>query len=169
MFQPGDMIIYGQIGVCRITDISVPDFSDDAARLYYTLEPLQQKGTVFVPTDSPVFMRPVMSREEAEAIIDLIPTVRSECCSSSNLQQLNQFYGEKLRSHRCEDLIAVISSIYAKKQERNGRNRHIGAVDEAYLKRAEALFHGELAYVLGIPESEVSAYISARIRKKKDQ
>lgn len=167
MFQQGDMIVYGQLGVCRVADVSVPDFSDDKSRLYYTLEPLQQRGTVFVPTDSPVFMRPVMSREEAEAIIDLIPTIRTETCSSSNLQQLTQFYSDKLRSHRCEDLISVIASIYAKKQQRSDSNRRIGSVDESYLKRAEALFHGELAYALDMPESDIPGYISARLREKK--
>ena len=167
MFLQGDVIVYGQLGVCRVTEVSVPDFSDDRSRLYYTLAPLQQQGTVFVPTDSPVFMRPVMTREEADTIIDLIPTIRAENYNSANLQQLTHFYSEKLRSHRCEDLISVIASIYAKKQQREGSSRRIGSVDETYLKRAESLFHGELAYALGIPESEVAGYISARIRKKK--
>jgi len=131
MFHKDDMIVYGQLGICRVVAIDVPNFSEDSSRLYYTLDPLQQQGTVFVPVDSPVFMRPVMTREEAESIIDLIPSIRAETDTISNLQQRTQFYGEKLRSHRCEDLIALIASIYAKKQERSRSNRNIGSIDEA--------------------------------------
>ena len=166
MFQTGDMVVYGQLGLCRVVAVGVPSFSPDRSRLYYTLDPVRQQGTVFVPTDSPVFLRPAMTKAEAEAIIDMIPSIRADVCSNANMQQLTQFYSNKLSSHRCEDLICLIASIYTKKQQRSKVNRRIGSVDESYLKRAESLFHGEFAYALGIPEESVSDYISARIRKQ---
>lgn len=168
MFQTDDCIFYGQLGVCRVVDVRVPDFcSGEEKRLYYVLEPLYQRGTVFIPVDSDVFMRPILSREEADRLIDLIPSIQAEAYNNSNLQELTQHYADKLQSHDCADLIELTMSIYAKKRDRGQSNRKIGAVDEAYMKRAEALLYGEFAVALGIPDQEVPAYIAARVRQLK--
>lgn len=170
MFQAGDLVVYGQIGVCRVRDVRVPDFCEAGEqRLYYELEPQQQSGTVFIPVDTEVFMRPILTREEAERLIGLIPSIQAKACNSSNLQELTQQYSAQLRSHSCADLVALIMSIYAKKQDRRQNNRKIGAVDEAYMKRAEALLHSELALALGIEEAAVPAYIAGQVRRQKQQ
>ena len=68
------MIVYGNEGVCRVEEIGTPKISGvDKHREYYTLAPIYREGKVFTPVDSKVFMRPVITREEALALIDRIP------------------------------------------------------------------------------------------------
>ena len=67
MFSVGDKIIYNESGVCTVETIAPLDLSD--GRLYYHLQPLVGSGKYFSPVDSGAFMRPVISQEEAEALI----------------------------------------------------------------------------------------------------
>lgn len=166
MFRVNDLIVYGQIGVCRITDISVPDFCKDSNRLYYTLEPVSHRGTVFCPVDTSVYMRPILSREEAEELIRMIPGIAAASCAASNMQELNHHYSELMRSHSYEDLISLLISIYTKKNNRIQNNQKIGTVDETYLKRAESLLYTELSVSLEIPEKDVPGYIAEKLGQK---
>ena len=163
MFQKGDYIIYGQIGACVVTDITTPDFMKDTGKKYYILTPVHQSGQVFVPVDSDAYMRPVMTEQEALKIIDSFPSIASETCKISNMQELNQYYSKKLRSNDLQTVISLIRTIYEKKQNRLQNNQKIGSVDENYMKRAENLIYGELALALGIEKDAVPSFIEKRL------
>ena len=63
MYEIGQLIVYGNEGVCRVEEIGTPKISGvDKHRDYYTLAPIYREGKVFTPVDSKVFMRPVISR-----------------------------------------------------------------------------------------------------------
>ena len=78
MYTVGELIVYCGTGVCRVEAIEEKTQPDGSARGYYRLKPLYQSGTISVPVDGKVFMRPVISREEAEALIDELPTMPAE-------------------------------------------------------------------------------------------
>lgn len=108
-------------------------------------------------------MRPVISRDEAEALIDQIPQVVAQPDRTKNLQELREHYRTATCSHNCADLIRLTMSIYAKKKEQEQRGRRFGQVDERFMKQAESILFGEFAVALGIPKEEVHAYISRRV------
>ena len=73
MYHCGDYIIYGTNGVCKILEIGSPGFPQaDKNKQYYTLSPIYGLETIYVPLDTNAYMRPVMSKEEAEALIGQI-------------------------------------------------------------------------------------------------
>ena len=86
MFQTGELVVYGATGVCRVEEIvGLDQPGRDRGRKYYLLKPLWQDGVIYAPVDSAkVPMRPVMSREEAEALIDRMPGIRSMSASASS-------------------------------------------------------------------------------------
>ena len=89
MYQVGELIVYGGTGVCRVEAVETPQQrGPEAGRQYYLLKPLYQDGTIRIPVDSKVFMRPVISRQEAEALIDAIPGMHAEACHERNFTQL---------------------------------------------------------------------------------
>lgn len=163
MYQPGDMIIYGSTGVCKVEAITTPDFEKDKSKLYYALSPVYQDGMIYTPVDTKAFMRPVISKEEADALIDKIPTMEIEAYHNKALRELEEHYNIYLKSHDCADLIELAMSIYAKKQDLLSQHRKFGAVDERFMKRAEDLLDGEFAVALGIEKNQVGAYISERV------
>lgn len=165
MYQIGDLVLYGSTGVCKVSEIKKQDFpSLGEQRLYYILVPLYQDCTISAPVDSDkVFIRPIISKEEAERIIGTIPEIQAQAFHSRVSRELTEHYDALLKSHDCESLVELTMSIYAKKQDLVSQKRKFGTVDERFLKRAEELLFGELAAALEIPRDEVQDYIASRV------
>lgn len=169
MFQPGDLVVYNTTGVCRVEAISRLDVTGpDRERQFYQLKPLYQDGFIYTPVDNTkVFIRPVITREEAEALIDRIPSIQAEPCQAHTLQALAQQYQSSVQSHNCESLIALMMSIYAKRKQAEAQKRRLGLVDERYMKQAEQLLYGELSAALNIPFDQIQPYIAQRVETAK--
>ena len=70
MYQVGALIVYGAEGVCRVESVGPLEMRGaQKGTSYYTLAPLFRAGKIFTPVDTTVYTRPVMTREEAEALI----------------------------------------------------------------------------------------------------
>ena len=161
MYEIGQLIVYGNEGVCRVEEIGTPKISGvDKHRDYYTLAPIYREGKVFTPVDSKVFMRPVISREEALALIDRIPAMTAEVYENANLRFLNEHYQHCLQNYTCADLLQLIKDVRAKRCRMIERGKKLGLVDERYMKRAEEMLHGELAVALGMTREQVPQFIS---------
>lgn len=161
MFQPGALIFYSRTGVCRVEAIE-----EDAGRRFYCLAPLYQKCTIRIPVDGKVFMRPILTRSEANALIDRIPGVEAAPVECRALRELTDRYRTSIGSHAPEDLLALTMSIYTKKQNLLREKRKLGAIDERFLQEGEALLFGELAAALEIPAEDVPGYIHERLEKR---
>ena len=165
MYQQGDLILYGGTGVCRVAEIVKRKAGRlEPERQYYVLEPLYQKGTITTPVDNDkVFTRPVITKDEAMALIDQIPNMEAKAYHNQNLQQLENYYRAQMGGHDCLSLLRVTMSAYRKKVEREQRKQKFGAVDRRYMERAEDLLYGELAVALGIERDSVQSFIAQRL------
>jgi len=171
MYNIGDLVVYGKIGIFKIIDISTKDLSNETKeQLYYTLKSIYQDCTVYVPIQSPkVFIRPVITKQEAENLIDMIPSIQAEVYHSRVLSELTHHYEEILQKHSCADLIEMTMSLHTKKQMLREQKKKFGAVDEKFMKKAEDLLFGELGAALEISKTEVPDYISSRIKQIESQ
>lgn len=165
MFSVGDKIVYGGTGVCVVEDITQIHVSGaGTSRSYYVLRPVYQSGTIQTPVDNnKIPIRPVLTREEAESLVDAIPGVHAVMCLEKNLSALRNHYRDQMSSFECIDLVRMTKSIYAKKKDAESRQKKIGLTDEKFLHRAEDLLYGELAVALDIPKDSVSDYIADRL------
>ncbi len=167
MYQVGELIIYGPEGVCRVD--AVGPLAMRGARKgidYYTLSPLGQGGQIYAPVDSSTSSRPVMTRDEALALIEKIPDVPAEVCDLSNPRLLGEHYQVLLGSGDCLDLVRLLREIYAKGREAEARGRRLSQVDLRSRDRAEKMLHGELSVSLEIPLDEVRDYIARTIEAR---
>ena len=105
MYHTGEFIVYGTSGVCEVTAVGQPAFARDEGRLYYTLTPVYGTETIYIPVDSPVFMRPVISREQAEALIESIPAIEEDSFTTHSLRLASEHYQAALQSHDCHELV----------------------------------------------------------------
>ena len=160
MFSVGDKIVYGENGVCTVEKIAPMDTSSFGRdKLYYFLSPLIGSGTYYAPIDSAVFMRPVMSKEEAEALVVSIPSIEPAICTDNRFNHVDAFYRELFKQHTNEALVSIIKGLrirMAEKKTKSGRN-------EMTLKRARDILLGELSVALGIDLDEVDGYIVSRL------
>jgi len=164
MYKIGDLVVYGKMGVCNVKDITtLKNVNVQTGRLYYVLQPTNDNCVIYAPVDTKVFMRPVISREEANRLIDRIPAIKAEAYFNDRVQDLTQHYEDALNCHDCADLVKLTMSIYAKKQMIEQSNHKFGQIDERYMKQAEELLYSELAVVFEIPKEKVSEYIESKV------
>lgn len=164
MFEAGSYIIYGTKGVCkveRIGNINVPGV--DQQRLYYTLSPVNERsGTIYTPVEnSKVAMRKVISREEALALIDEIPTIESLWIP--NDKEREQLFQKALLTCDCKEAVKIIKTLYLKKQKRLAAGKTATAMDQKYLQYAQDQLYDELAIALDMDKNQVESYICKSI------
>ena len=164
MYQAGQKVIYSIHGVCQIVAVEVKRIGSERKE-YYCLEPVDQPGAVFyVPTGNMAAvakMRPIISRAEFE---DLFARQKSEewvWIEDENQRKL--YYRELITQNDRGALISTVGALYRHKRQQieNGRKFHI--CDENFLKYATRLLSAEFSLVLGIPQSEVAAYMKEQL------
>lgn len=163
-FAIGDLVVYGETGVCRIDDVVEKDFVDGVVKCY-KLCPLYQSCTIFTPVENGnVFMRGIVTKEEADALIDGIRGTEPEICTITAPRELSERYDKIIKLHDCGALIELTRSINAKKVRMIEQKKKLSAVDERYMKKAEELLFGELAAALSIDKSSVGEYIESKVK-----
>ncbi|MCF0121508.1 MAG: hypothetical protein HUJ65_07710 [Oscillospiraceae bacterium] len=165
MFKEGELIIYSGTGVCRVMEIVEKELEAGTKRLFYILQPLYQRCVISAPANSDkVFMRPIISRAEAERLIEDIPSTKTEIYHNRALHQLADYYEKKLKSHDCGGLLQLMMSLYAKKKLVESQNKKFSTVDERFLKRTEELLFGEFAAALGIDRDEIQSDLREKMQ-----
>lgn len=170
MYKIGDIIIYGNQGVCRVDEIGSPNISGiDKERLYYTLSPIYSDGLIYIPVDTSIYMRPIVTKSEAKDIIRQIPKIETDIIENQNYKVMEECYKKLLSSHKCMDLIYIIKSIYNKRKSLKLQGKNLGQTDEKFKKIAEDLLDSEFSMALDIPKEEVNQYIEVSINKLKNE
>ena len=165
MYLIGDLIVYGSTGVCRVKAIG-PAPGARADKEYYTLEPLYQSCVIYAPLEGGhVPARPVITRAEAEELVESIAAAKPAPLPCRDLRQLTARYESALKLGDCAELAALSMSIYQKKQEAALSRRRLSQTDERFMKQAEGLLFGELAVALGMTPEEIPDYIAARVEQ----
>ncbi len=160
MFSVGDKIIYGENGVCTVESIGPLTMAGaPKEKLYYYLSPLIGSGTYFAPVDSGAYMRPVMSRDEAEALIDAMPDIQPAICTDNRFNHVDAFYKELFKQHSCEALVSIVKGLKSRMSDRKTKSSRA----EATMKRAKDILHGELSVALEIDVKDVEDYIVSRL------
>ena len=163
MFEKGEYIIYGNNGVCEVQDYMQADEPDNH-RIYYVLAPIRSKGsTIFSPVDNQkVFMRRVMTKEEAKELLKGIPEY--EDIEIPNVRAQEQQYKELLQNCDCTYSIRLIKALYARKEQREAAGRKITAIDEKYLFLAKDSLINELAIALEMDVEQVDQLLAEKMK-----
>ena len=165
MYKLNDVVVYGTQGVCRITEIGPLEYNNDPNKLYYTLRPLFQKGTIlYAPVDNrKSVMRPVLTQEDIDSLIDDIPSIHTIEVKSD--REREGLYKSALHTCDPRELVKVIKTVYYRRKDRlaSGKKRII--VDEKYFQLAEEQLYEELAYVMNLTKDDMADYISDKVAK----
>ena len=160
MFKIGDLVVYGNAGVCRVTEIGRPPLSGiPDGQDYYTLTPYYaEKSVIFTPCDNTkVVMRPIVSKEEADELIRNIPEIG--CLGITDEKKREDCYRDVIKTCDPRLFVSIIKTIYNRKQQRLSEGKKVTASDEKYFQMAEDKLYGELAIALNIEKGTVKDYI----------
>ena len=166
MFQVNDVIQYGAQGVCKITDIEEKTINK-VKKTYFVLKPINVQGpTIYVPTDNEYVlskMRKLLTESEINSLIDSMPDKKAVWISNENARK--EHFKRVLASGDHAELIKMIKSIYAHKQQRVSEGKRLHVSDEHFFKDAEQILYNEFQYVLKLSsKEELMTYILERIK-----
>lgn len=155
--------MYSNYGVCKVETVGTPDILGvDESKLYYTLRSLYHNEKIYTPIDTKLFMRPVITKAEAQQLISRIPLIRENVYNNRRLRLVEDHYKELLQTHDCYDLLKLIKTIRAKKKFAAEQGKKPGQIEVRFMRIAEDLLYGELAVALGISKESVESYIEEK-------
>ncbi len=137
-------------------------------KLYYVLRPGgETDGKIFTPVEGgKQVLRGIITREEAERLIDEIPSIETLSIENEKLGRIATRNASVPVNAR--DLLRIIKTIYVRKQARLSHGKKTTATDERYLKLAEDHLYSEFSMLLDIPKEHMADYIEQRVHQQEE-
>ena len=167
MFEVGECIKHNRYGICQIDKIRMRKMSNGKKRQYYDMHTLQGiETTISSPVDNDDLL-PVTSLETIDELLEVITKLPSVWIDD-NRQRADKFQ-QLLNKGDIFELSAMITTLYAKREEKRNEGKSLPVNDIKLLEQAETKLHNELAFQLEIDPSKVSAFIAETVKQQKEK
>ncbi len=154
MFKKGDLVQYGNNGVCCVEDIvqGMPGLNNDTE--YYILVPINNRNNmIYLPTDNEkAKVRPVMKQDEAKKVLNGIDSLNEYVID--NEKQCEIVYKEAIYSLDCVKWMELLKTLCVRKQTRALNGKKVTSTDERYFKNVSSKLTEEFSVSLGQEEAE---------------
>ncbi|MCR5100795.1 MAG: CarD family transcriptional regulator [Butyrivibrio sp.] len=157
MLNKGDYVVYGNHGLCVVTDMTVPAFLERGKeKLYYVMSPVTDKrGVLYVPVDgAEEKMRDVIDSVDAKDLMDEIEEIEEMEIPTGKKSEAA--ISDVVKRNLPEEMMSLVKSLHKIKATRAAEGKKFAAMDEKYLRIAEKLLYTEIAFSL---ESEYEAVV----------
>ena len=138
MYEVGEYIVHPGQGVCKVEGIA------ENPTAVYELMPIGQRHPMKIsfPVASEAKLRPVLSREEAQELIDQYPTIPVEDFRDRS-------------NALCRDTVRIVKTFRARIAQTKANNKKPPAAYERILKQASERSLSELAIALDTTPEDV--------------
>ena len=152
MYSVGDYLVHPGQGVCQVQDVT------SGSQAVYQLLPIGKRHPVHIsfPVANEARLRPVLSRAEAEQIINDYPTIEVECFQARNNSLEEEHYRTEMRQGSCRDSVRIVKTFRARIDELSARNKKPPVAYERILKEARERSCVELSVALGCTPEDVA-------------
>lgn len=156
LFSVGEKVVYKTNAVCTVEAVETPSFVKESDKKYYKLRYLFSNGNevVYVPVDSDVNVRKVMSKDEAEKCLDRLRTAEVLDYEYRQPALIAQHFQGILSDCSIDSSLAVLKVILLREKKCLAENKK--------LRQAET-------HYLGIVEKGVSEELSVALEKGIDE
>lgn len=154
MFQQGQQIIYGGNGVCQIEAITERESAMAGTQQVYVIR-LASGLTSYVPTESSVFMRALISPEEAMQVLADYPSIGVRSFAGTNSKALADQYRAVIARHDPHEMLCLYKSLQSKVRQAIRAGKKPGAMDERFAAAALEQVTQELSAVLHCSVQEI--------------
>lgn len=159
MYQVGEYIVHPGQGVCKVDEIvSEPEVT-------YLLLPVGVRHPIRIsfPAASEHRLRPVLSKDEAQALIDDYLHMEVDTFTERSPALEEAHFKNQIRRGTCRDSVRVVKTFRCRISEVRSRNKKPPVMYERILKQARERSLAELAVALGIGVDEVSALFEQQV------
>ena len=162
MYNVGELVVYENGGVCRISAIGTPEFLK-GSELYYTLQPVfDNAGTIYVKVENDKhILRPLKSKDDIEACIGSADDI--EPMYDSNDKIRDQKFKDAIRSCDYAVWVAVLKGITSEQARREKLGKHLNMRDERCLNRVMMLLTTEYSVACDVPREDAEKIIEGAI------
>ena len=167
VFNIGDKIIYGTEGVFVVAEYTASPIDKNDGRVFLMLRPVfgAEGNLILTPAEGgSVFMRAVMDRDAALALIDKIPDIGEVAVENERLRR--EAYRAVMSQGRGEDYVSIIKTVRRRRVDFLAQKRRISETDTDFETRAKRCLWGELSVALDISYGDVEAFIAERLGNK---
>lgn len=162
MFSPGDYVIYGDSGLCRIEQVAVPDFDTfEKDKPYYFLRSEADGSRIYTPIDTHQPLRAPITQAEAEALLSQLPAMQPCPPSAHDRKSVLQHYRQLMQPHTCQALACTVKSILT---QHHGMLSRVPSAEQEILKKAEQQLISELSTALHLSCSEAQSQLRRAIQ-----
>ena len=161
MFLIGEKVVYKTNAVCTVESIETPAFSKDIGKKYYKLRYLFSNGNevVYVPLDSSVNLRKIMSEEQANECFDILKNKEIHSTEIRQPSRLGEHYQSLLSDGSIEGTLSVLKELMLKERNNAELGKGLKQVEEHYLGIVEKAVTEELSIVLEKEIEEIKQMI----------
>ncbi len=165
MFSVGEKVVYKTNAVCNVEAVETPVFVKETGKKYYKLRYLFSSGNevVYVPVDSDVSIRAVMSKDEAEKCFDILRNVEAPNFEPRQPLLLSQHFQGLLSDCSVEGSLMVIKEILLREKRYSEMGKKLRQAENHYLAIVEKAVSEELAIALGLEVDEIKVMIRQAI------
>lgn len=158
MFHQGQQVIYGGNGVCTIEEITERETAMLGHQQVYVIR-LSSGLTSYVPVESSVFMRALITPEEAEQVLIDYPSIAIRSFAGTNSKALSDQYRAIIARHDPHELLCLYKSLKQKVRQAVCAGKKPGTMDERFAAAALEQVSQELSIVLQCSEQEICAQL----------
>ena len=112
-------------------------------------------------------MRRILTKEEAESLIESIPSIGSLWVADEKQREAN--YKQAVNSCDCTEWIRIIKTLWRRNRDRMAVGKKVTAMDKKYFKLAQDNLYSELSMSLHIPQESMEDYIAKKVEEQKEE
>lgn len=165
MFSIGDYMVYGINGVCLVQDICASPFDKKDTRTFYLLKPLgaSSGSVIYTPTDNEqVPMRPLMNKEDAEALIMSMPELLPLEIPMEKMRR--EIYRQVMHSCNPVEYVRLIKTVHQRRIDMMQQHKRLSETDSDFERNAKVSLYHELAVVLDVQYTEMEQYLISKLQ-----
>lgn len=164
MYEQGEVLVYGNNGVCRVEEIRRERFSGKPA-MYYILHPLfDSRSKVYVPVENEKLaskLRPVMNRDMLKGMVRAAR--ESTALWESDDRRRKESFHDVISNGLSAELLTVMKLLLLRKTELAQSVRRLHSADEKLLAQCEKIVGEEFAYAFGVDIDDALSHVTQEL------
>lgn len=161
LFSVGEKVVYKTNAVCNVESIETPVFVKEKDKKYYKLRYLFSNGNevVYVPVDSAVTIRGVMSAEEAGNCFEVLKNEEAPSFEPRQPALIAQHFQSLLSDCSIHGSLMVLKEILLREKKYLELGKKLRQAEIHYLAIVEKAVSEELSVALGKEVEDVKMMI----------
>lgn len=152
MYKTGEYVVHPGQGVCKITEVV------DGPQALYKLLPLGNRHSLVItlPIEFEDRLRPVLSRQEAQDLIDSYSELEVDDFAGRNNSLEEEHYKNEIKNGTCLDSLRIAKTFRRRIRLAAEENKKAPVLYERLLKQASERSLSELAVALETTPEDVA-------------